>query len=143
MFDSPDQMVAFLKGARDPAYLEAMQQIEDGLATVTDQDPEEVLATVKEMMEAVFVMVKDMLDKVFSELDANGDGVVDSAELRAKAQSEEEYNKLINSELFTYIDKNGDNQLSRDEIDGFVAEIRTTILASMDDCLVKAKARRA
>merc|ERR1712156_1299853 len=98
MFDTPDQMVAFLKGAEDPAYTEAIQQIEDGLATVTDQEPAEVLSTVKEMMGAVFTMVKEMLDKVF-------------AELRGKAQSEEEYNKLINSELFKFIDENGDQRL--------------------------------
>ena len=90
MFDTPDQMVAFLKGQEDPAYTEAMQQIEDGLATC-DDDPAQILGTVKEMMGQVFTMVKEMLDKVFNDLDANGDGVVDKEELRAKAENEEEY----------------------------------------------------
>ena len=91
MFDTPDQMVAFLKGQEDPAYTEAMQQIEDGLATC-DDDPAQILGTVKEMMGQVFTMVNEALDKVFNELDTNGDGVVDKDELRSKAESEEEYN---------------------------------------------------
>ena len=142
MFDTPDQMVAFLKGAEDPAYTEAIQQIEDGLATVTDQEPAEVLTTVKEMMGAVFTMVKDMLDKVFAELDANNDGVVDRDELRAKAQSEEEYNKLINSELFKFIDENGDQRLERAEVDAFCQKIKDRIMGDMDAALERAMARR-
>merc|ERR1712004_131562 len=86
MFDTPDQMVAFLKGAEDPAYTEAIQQIEDGLATVQDQEPSEVLGTVKEMGGAVFTMVKDMLDKVFAELDVNGDERLERAEVDAFCQ---------------------------------------------------------
>jgi len=90
MFDTPEKMVAFLKGKEDDAYNQAMQQIEDGLATC-EEEPEDVLRQVKSMMEQVFAMVNEMLDKVFNDLDTNGDGVVDREELRAKAQSEEEY----------------------------------------------------
>ena len=141
MFDTPDQMVAFLKGQQDPAYNEAMQQIEDGLATC-DDDPSQILGTVKEMMGQVFTMVKEMLDKVFNDLDANGDGVVDKEELRAKAESEEEYNKLINSELFRFIDSDGDQRLQRSEVDEFCQKIRDRIMGDMDAAYERAVARR-
>ena len=142
MFDTPDQMVAFLKGQEAPAYTEAMQQIEDGLATC-DDDPAQILTTVKEMMGQVFTMVKEMLDKVFNDLDANGDGVVDKDELRAKAESEEEYNKLINSELFKFIDADGDQRLQREEVDAFCQKIRDRIMGDMDAAYERAQARRA
>ena len=141
MFDTPDQMVAFLKGQEDPAYTEAMQQIEDGLATC-DDDPAQILGTVKEMMGQVFTMVKEMLDKVFNDLDANGDGVVDKEELRAKAENEEEYQKLINSELFKFIDADGDQRLQRSEVDEFCQKIRDRIMGDMDGAYERAVARR-
>ena len=121
--------------------MDAMQQIEDGLATC-DDDPAQILGTVKEMMGQVFTMVKEMLDKVFAELDVNGDGVVDKDELRGKAQSEEEYNKLINSELFKFIDENGDQRLERGEVDAFCQKIRDRIMGDMDSALERAMARR-
>lgn len=142
MFDTPDQMVAFLKGQEDPGYTEAMQQIEDGLANCED-DPAPILSTVKEMMGQVFIMVKEMLDKVFNDLDVNGDGVVDKEELRAKAESEEEYNKLLNSELFKFIDEDGDQRLQRDEVDTFCGKIKTRIMGDMDAAYERALARRA
>ena len=142
MFDTPEQMVAFLKGQEDPAYTEAMQQIEDGLATC-EENPEEILGTVKEMMSQVFAMVKEMLDKVFNDLDANGDGVVDKDELRAKAESEEEYTKLINSDLFKFIDEDGDQRLQRTEVDAFCTKISVRILGDMDNAMTRAQARRA
>ena len=142
MFDTPEQMVAFLKGQEDPAYTEAMQQIEDGLATC-EENPEEILGTVKEMMSQVFAMVKEMLDKVFNDLDANGDGVVDKDELRAKAESEEEYTKLINSDLFKFIDEDGDQRLQRTEVDAFCTKISVRILGDMDNAFTRAQARRA
>ena len=46
MFDSPDAMVAFLKGADDPAYNESIRQIEESLVT-TEDEPEQVLVQVK------------------------------------------------------------------------------------------------
>ena len=93
-------------------------------------------------MEQVFLVVKEMLDKVFSELDLNGDGVVSTSELRAKAESEEQYQQLINSELFKFIDENNDQQLERAEIDAFCQKIRVRILGDMDEALARAKARR-
>ena len=87
--------------------------------------------------------LKEMLDKVFNDLDANGDGVVDKDELRAKAESEEEYTKLINSDLFKFIDEDGDQRLQRTEVDAFCTKISVRILGDMDNAMTRAQARRA
>ena len=88
-------MAALLSGAENADYTQMIQKLEDTFANC--EDPMEQSDLVWKGFEVVFDEMARQATAVFNQLDVNGDGVADRAELRAKAEQSEEFAQLLDS----------------------------------------------